>query len=268
MAETRSFEWRAPLLAAALLLTAAGAARALERQATYDKTFPLAAGGSVSVANVNGAVEVEAWDRDEVRVQAVKKVRAGSESRAAEALARLEVRVEAAADRVAVHTGGAGDSGGVLGWLFGNHVEASVSYTLSVPRMARVEVDTVNGKVRIHGVAGQVDAETTNGALELSDLRGAVQGSTTNGGVRVDLSQVRPEATVRLETTNGGIHLTVPPDARLSIDATTTNGGIDLTGLEASVRRHGRRHVEAEVHGGGARVRLATTNGGIQISGG
>ncbi len=268
MSETRRpFVRRAPLLAAALLLLAAGAAQAVERQETLDKTFPLAAGGSVSVANVNGAVEVAAWDRDEVRVQAVKKVRAGTEDRAADALKRLEVRIEPGADRVAIHTGDAGDSGGVLAWLFGNHVEASVSYTLSVPRMAHVEVDTVNGKIRIRGVAGRVDAETTNGGMELSDLRGPVKASTTNGGVQADLSQVAPETSVRLETTNGGIRLTVPREARLSIDASTTNGGIDVSGLDASIGRHSRRHVEAEVNGGGAQVRVSTTNGGIRISG-
>ncbi len=264
----RPFEWRPVLLAAVLLLVAAGAARAVERQETYDKTFPLAAGGTVKLANINGAVEVEAWNRDEVRVQAVKKVRAGTASRLDEAMKRLEVQVEASSDRVAIRTRGVGDSGGFLSWLFGNHVEASVSYTLSVPRMASVEVDTVNGKVRIHGVAGQVDAETTNGSVVLSDLRGAVDASTTNGGIRVELAEVAADASMRFETTNGGIHLTVPTDARLSIDASTTNGGIDISGLQASIGRHSRRHVQAEVNGGGSEIRLSTTNGGIKISGG
>ncbi len=263
----RAFEWKIALLAVALLGMSA-AAQAVERQATYDKSFPLAAGGEVTVGNTNGSVEVEAWDRDEVRVQAVKKVRAGTSSRVDEALKRLEVRVEASSDRVEIQTAGDRDSSGFLSWIFGNHVEASVSYTLSVPRMARVEVDTVNGKVRVHGVGGHVAAETTNGSVELSDLGGGASASTTNGGVRVELSQVPSGASMRFETTNGGIHLTVPRDAHLSIDASTTNGGIDISGLEASIGRHSRRHVEADVNGGGADVRLSTTNGGIKISGG
>ncbi len=264
----RSLEWRVPLLVAVLLLVAAGAARAVERKETYDKTFALAAGGTVKVGNTNGAVEVEAWDRDEVRVQAVKTVRAGTEQRIADAMKRLEIQVDASADRVAVRTGRADDGGGFLSWLFGNHVDASVSYTVSVPRAAKVEIETVNGKLRVHGVSGAVDAETTNGSVQLTDLRGAVVASTINGAVQVELSAMPPGASMRLETTNGGIHVTVPREARLSIDAETTNGGIDISGLEASIGRHSRRHVEAEVNGGGARVRLSTTNGGIRISGG
>jgi hypothetical protein len=259
--------WKIALLAVALLGMSA-AAQAVDRQGTYDKTFPLGAGGEVTVNNTNGTVEVEAWDRAEVRVQAVKKVRAGTADRAAEALDRMKVSVEASADRVAVRTAGDRDSGGFLSWLFGNHVEAGVSYTLSVPRGARVEVETVNGKVRIHGIAGAVDASTVNGSVELTDLRGGAKASTTNGGVRVDLAELPSTAAVRLETTNGGIHLTVPRDARLAIDASTVNGGIDISGLQANVSHHSRRHVEATVNGGGGgEVRLSTVNGGIKISG-
>lgn len=264
----RSFEWKIALLAVALLVTSA-AAQALERQATYDKTFPLAASGEVTVGNTNGSVEVSSWDRNEVHVQAVKRVRAGTSARVDEALQRLEVRVDASSDRVEIQTTGDRDSGGFLSWIFGNHVEASVSYTISVPRGARVSVETVNGKVRIHGVAGAVDASTTNGSVELTELAGEANASTTNGSVRVELSRMPAEASMRLRTTNGGIRLTVPQDARLSIDASTVNGGIDISGLEANLSRHSRRHVEATVNGGGgSQVRLSTVNGGIRISGG
>src|ERR1700690_924479 len=35
-------------------------------------TYPLAAGGSFALENVNGSVQVEGWSRDEVEVRAVK----------------------------------------------------------------------------------------------------------------------------------------------------------------------------------------------------
>src|SRR5450755_4124357 len=42
----------------------------------YDETFhhvyPLSAGGSFVLENVNGSVHVDGWDRDEVEVSAVK----------------------------------------------------------------------------------------------------------------------------------------------------------------------------------------------------
>ena len=39
-----------------------------------DKTFPLNPNGRVSVSNVNGSITVEGWDRNEVKLEAVKNV--------------------------------------------------------------------------------------------------------------------------------------------------------------------------------------------------
>ena len=38
----------------------------------FHQTYPLAAGGSFALENVNGSVQVEGWSRDEVEVSAVK----------------------------------------------------------------------------------------------------------------------------------------------------------------------------------------------------
>src|SRR5579884_2193461 len=38
----------------------------------FEQSYPLHAGGSFLLENVNGSVEVDGWDRDEVEVRAVK----------------------------------------------------------------------------------------------------------------------------------------------------------------------------------------------------
>ncbi len=38
----------------------------------FQQSYPLAAGGSFLLENVNGSVQVEGWDRNEVEVRAVK----------------------------------------------------------------------------------------------------------------------------------------------------------------------------------------------------
>lgn len=258
--------WTSVACALALLFVAAPAL-AVEVEERFDQRYDLGPGGSVSVSNVNGAVVVQGWDEDEVRVEAVKKVKAGSRTAADEALARIEVQVEQNGDRLAIETRLPRRSDGMFDWLFGNQSNANVSYTVSVPRRTDVEVDTVNGKVRIRGVAGHVEAESTNGGIEMADVRGSVDAVTTNGGIDVELRDVSADQAMRFATTNGGIHLTLPRDARLSIEADTTNGGIDVDDLPADVTRRSRRHLRAEVNGGGPEVDLSTTNGGIRISG-
>lgn len=255
--------------AVALALLVVAPALAVEVQERFDETYELAAGGEVSVANVNGAVVVEGWDRDEVRVVAVKKAKASTRARAEEVLDRIEVRVTRSGDRLEIDTRRPSSSNSVFSWLFGSGVSGDVSYTVSVPRRTDVEVDTVNGKVLVRGVEGHVEADTTNGGIEMADIRGSVDAGTTNGGIRVRLAEVEAGRSMKFSTTNGGIHVTVPRSARVSLDASTTNGGIDLDRLPAAdVRTHGRRHLKAQVNGGGPTIELSTTNGGIRISGG
>src|SRR5271168_1729527 len=39
---------------------------------TFNKTYPLSEGGNFLLENVNGSVQVEGWDKEEVEVRAVK----------------------------------------------------------------------------------------------------------------------------------------------------------------------------------------------------
>ena len=97
-------------------------------------------------------------------------------------------------------------------------------------------------------------------------LKEKIEASTTNGGVDVDLSQV-PEAGVKLECTNGGIRLRLPSSAKASISARITNGGIETSGLTLdSSGEQSRRRLDGRLNGGGPRIELEGTNGGIRIS--
>jgi hypothetical protein len=97
-------------------------------------------------------------------------------------------------------------------------------------------------------------------------MSGAIDASTTNGGVEVELAQVA-ESGVKLGCTNGGIELTLPSDARATISARITNGGINTDGVKIeAVGESSRRRLEGTMNGGGPRIDLEGTNGGIRIA--
>lgn len=274
-----------PTACALALVLATAPGCALELEERLEKTYDLGPGGTVTLVNANGAVAVEGWDRDEVRVEAVKKVRAASRDRAEEALKRLEVEIERRGDRLEIRTVRPERSSSLFGFAFGGTTQGEVTYTLSVPRRTDLEVKTTNGRVRVAQLDGRVEARSTNGAVEVrqvkgavetrttngavvvEDVRGSLEASTTNGAIRAELQEVAEGRSMRLRTTNGSIRLTLPRSARVSVEATTTNGGISLDDLPADVRSKTRRRLEADVNGGGPTLRLSTTNGGIRISG-
>ena len=62
----------------------------------FEQSYPLSKNGNVSVSNVNGSITVEAWDRDEVKLEATKI----ADSK--ETLADVEIKVTSTADSFCV----------------------------------------------------------------------------------------------------------------------------------------------------------------------
>jgi hypothetical protein len=92
-----------------------------------------------------------------------------------------------------------------------------------------------------------------------------IDASTTNGGVDVELARVDPGG-AKLECTNGGIALGLPSSSSATLSARVTNGGIDTGGLSIMTRgESSRRRMDGDLNGGGPRISMACTNGGIEL---
>ena len=256
----RAFALMLPLLVVSAGCDIAMADFSEQQTDEWRKTYTLQSGGRVAITNVNGKIDVVAGDGNEVEIVAKKTGRAASQEAAKEALGRIQI-VDSVRDGVVKVETKIDRSGG---GLF-NHSSAQVEYTVRMPRDAGLDVSTVNGGIEIVGVMGSVVAEATNGGVKARDIGGAIDASTTNGGVHVDLTSVSPDG-VKLECTNGGLHLSLPADAKATISARVTNGGIDTNDLKLAVRGEtSRRRLDGDLNGGGPRIQLEGTNGGINI---
>lgn len=229
--------------------------------AEWRKTYELQPGGRLEISNVNGKIDVEPADGNIVEVVATKTARAASTDAAKQALERIEIQETASPSSVRIETklqrSGAMFSGGSL----------EVHYKVRVPAAVEVKVSTVNGGIELRGLKGRISAEATNGGVKAREISGAIDASTTNGGVEVDLVEVA-ESGIKLECTNGGIQLQLPRDAKATVSARITNGGIDTSGLQIETTgESSRRRLDGRLNGGGPRIELEGTNGGIKISG-
>jgi hypothetical protein len=257
---------RGAVAGALVALAVAAPAAAATREKTLENVYPLDAGGRVVVENVNGTVAVTSWDRDEVRVVARKRVRAGSAERASAGLAALKVMVAAKPDELRVRTRHPRHGvDGVLGWLRGAGVSSSVSYELTVPHGVRLDAETVNGRIDLDGVDGDLTLTTVNGSIRVRDARGRLEADTVNGRIDVELVAVAPAADLAFSTTNGSIEVALPEDIRTRLEVRTTNGGIDVDFPVEVQGTWGSRRVDADINGGGGRLTVSTTNGGIHI---
>ena len=223
----------------------------------FHKTYPLAATGRFGLDNVNGDVQISVWDRNEVKVDAVKT------ASSKDLLDEVKIEVEAAADRVYVRTRYPNRHNG-----WGNNKRVDVVYTVTVPRGARVgDVNLVNGNLTVTGVEGGVEAKTVNGQITSSRLAGDIDLSTVNGRIEAALGKTDASKTVKLGTVNGTVRLALPSNAAARISASTFNGQItNEFSLPMVKGRFVGRSLEGQIGAGGADVRINTVNGKIMIA--
>jgi hypothetical protein len=224
-----------------------------------EATIP--ASGSVNVdSGRNGGISVKGENRSDILVRACVNGWAATDE-AARALV-AGVRIDTA--------------GGTIKADSANEENWSVSFEVLVPRNTNLNLRAHNGGIAIKSVEGTIEFETTNGGVSVSDLAGSVKGRTTNGGVNVALTGNGWKGSgMEVVTTNGGVNLTVPETYAANFETGTTNGGFksDVPSLnveqEDNVGKtdHWQRskRVRASMNGGGANIRVVTTNGGIRI---
>jgi len=230
------------------------AARATDE---WTRSYPLKAGGEIRIVNTNGKIEVDGVDGSTVEVRAERIARAATDAAARDLLPRIVIKEDIAPDRVSIETDR------ISGIMIGAAYE--VRYHVRAPRSASVDVTNTNGQVELTGLAGRVTAHTTNGGVKGDGLRGAVEARSTNGQVAIDLGAIGSDR-IALQTTNGGVVLTLPESAKADLSATVTNGAIsvgDFQGLD--VAEKSRRRLEAKLNGGGTAIELRTTNGSVRI---
>jgi DUF4097 and DUF4098 domain-containing protein YvlB len=244
------------MIPAALLVVLSFAFSGHAADEVFDRTIPLAPTGSFAIRNVNGPVTVEGWDRDAVEVHAVKTADHGSA-----VLSEARIDVAASADAVSVTTV----------YPRNGTAEIAVAYTVRVPRRALLQqVATVNGAVRVDGVAGPGELRSVNGNIDVSDSAGGLSAHTTNGNIHMAFAKLNAPGPLTMETINGSIVLAVPKDASASLEAASLNGDfrselpLVVTAAYGAIA-HGPRQIRGQLGDGSTALYLHTVNGAIRV---
>ncbi|MEP6924161.1 MAG: DUF4097 family beta strand repeat-containing protein [Pyrinomonadaceae bacterium] len=202
----------------------------------------------------NGGIHVKGSNRADVLVRACVQAQ-GNSDEAARAVAR-NIRIETSP---VIHAENSTDDSN---W--------AVSYEILVPRTANLKLTTHNGGISIDSVEGTMEFTALNGGVHLSEVAGDVKGKTTNGGLHIELSgNSWKGAGLDVETTNGGVHLSLPETYAAHIETGTVNGGFRSEISTLNVERKDRERavrLNTDFNGGGATVRVITTNGGVHIN--
>jgi DUF4097 and DUF4098 domain-containing protein YvlB len=271
---------------------------------SLEKTLPADPRGEVKIVNVAGEVHVVGWDRSEVKVRAelgegverldfdsaggrtrieVVLPRRGSRSGASDlfvhvpresALIVNTVSAEQTIEGVRGAQRLQAVSGAIMTESWGREFEAnSVSGEIDVRGHGgegAVRVTTVSGDMRIVNMGPEVELETVNGEMTLrTEELSRARIKSTNGDLELS-ARLAPDARVEAEAVNGDLRLLLAKPVNAEFDIETFNGDIDACfGPEPRrSREYGPGNELRFTEGkGGARVRIRTLNGGVEVCG-
>jgi hypothetical protein len=290
------------VLAALVVLPALSGAQTLlgRTDSVFTWRGALPSGALLTVRNHNGPIDVRPASGSQVELRAEKRSRYGNLTDVA-----FDIRTEGNGDVTICSTLRGNDpcENDRRSWDDDDDGRRSVSVamTVLVPRGARVRVGTGNGAVSVERVGGEVSASTGNGRVnvlntegtvrvstgngdvQVRDAAGAVRVSTGNGRVSVTTAQgpvearsgngdidvrmtaLRAAEDMTFSTGSGDVRVTLPASYNGELDASTGNGTISS---DFDLKVEGRmspRRVRATIGSGGARLRLSSGNGGLEL---
>lgn len=232
------------------------------------RILALKSGSTLKVKNVNGAVTVEAWDREEVEFRGEFKPSSRDEH------VKVEIERTARGLEIVAKMPKKQD-----GW--GSYRGPDCRMELKVPRRVLASIATVNGAVVLKGTQGEASVESVNGEVTVAGQSEGLKASTVNGAIHVDAIK----GTLKLRTVNGAIHAkdldaqgkaihasTVNGQVHIQsaglkgrLEASTLNGSLNLKAKGAEQLEVSKRRVSAVFQGGSEPIALSTVNGSITV---
>jgi DUF4097 and DUF4098 domain-containing protein YvlB len=223
-----------------------------------NRTITLAPGANVKIQGINGLVSIETWDGDRAEINIT--VRASDIA----AMERRPIIIEpvtetSRADSLTIRTveDREGRRGGDRGWV--RH-EAR----LKLPKNVNLKVSSVNGKVDVGAITGEVGVSSVNGGVVVAQAGTAAELSSINGGISVSLLRLG-EGGLRVHSINGGVKIGLPSETSAEIDVHSINGGIksDLPITVLGEMKHGQ--LRGRVGDGGPPITITSVNGGVTL---
>jgi len=120
------------------------------------------------------------------------------------------------------------------------------------------------GPISIDGHVGRVNAHTSGGGIQIENIDGSIDASTSGGPVTASF-RGQPTGDCRLHTSGGGVSLDIPAIARFTLDAHTSGGGVSCALQGGTVAEKSRGKLRATYNGGGPKIELSSSGGGIDI---
>ncbi|MBF6022556.1 DUF4097 family beta strand repeat-containing protein [Lysobacter niastensis] len=244
---------RHPSLSLAMSIALALGALPAFAATPINETRPLDPRGRIEIENIKGSIDVQAWDRAEVKIEG--SLGAGVE----------KLEIEGDRDHLAVRVKYPNRGNGLN--MFGrNDKSEPTDLKLMVPRRADLSIDSVAADVGVTGVAsGDLSIDSVSGDVTVA----AAPGEATIDSVSGDLQLTINSSKVSIESVSGDIFLRGRLDGDIDLDS--VSGNVDVAVHESRLRKLNGSTVSGDMSIGGAlakggQIALDTVSGDLRLN--
>lgn len=220
------------------------------------KTFSVGDHAEFRLDNVNGEVEIEAWNKSEIKI--IATVTAKNQ----EARDRITIEMNENGRGVSVETHYKKSSS------WGNNHSGSVNYSVMVPSDVRLSsIDLVNGSLSVDGVKGEMNIDLVNGSIVAHGLTSDSEINSVNGSIEVSYQALSADLRdISIDTVNGRIELALPEEISADVDIETMHGSIrNDFGLSVDKNMFSGRNLQGTIGSGDVRISIESVNGGVKL---
>jgi len=224
----------------------------------FHKSVSFKPGGTISLDNSNGDIEISGWEQNEVELFAnevksipyQRKVRIYGVSYS-EPKIDFEKLDE---DFIKIKTRSSGR----------DRENSVFNCLLNVPHSINLEdIRNRRGNISISDLYGKAVLGLKEGDLRVENFSGSLEASVGIGSVQAELLDLRNEDEIKIMTTQGDITLYLQPEVNAQVEASASSGEIssefDLKQALPS------KKITAQIGQGGASLSISTLNGNIKI---
>jgi len=206
------------------------------------KTFKVKKGQLFYLKSDMGSVEVDSWNRNEVKIIVIKKAKTHSKREAERVYD--DIRISFDQNRRGVRV--IAEYNGAKRW---SRRRLRLHFEILVPEEFDLDINTSGGSLSVHDLEGKIDLNTSGGSITVGRIEGPVNARTSGGSIKI----TKATGDVDVHTSGGSISI---GETQGSLDAETSGGSITLDGVDG----------DSYVHTSGGGLKLKNLAGNVQGS--
>ena len=224
----------------------------------FSKSTDFYPGGTLSLRNFDGNIEIIGWGNDEVEVYADKMIPRPMRPRVQmmswrQAVPKIDF--DKSDDRIMIRTQAPDREG----------KDSVVDYFLNVPHSIKLnDIVAREGDVTVADIYGQVNIELQSGDINIENFSGSVVSSVVEGSIIATLYDLRSEDEIRMMTREGDITVSLQARVNARIEGSFPNGQV-ISEFEVEIPEGAKKFTVELGEEEGSSLYLEALNGDIHI---